>query len=189
MTDMDKKILDAFDIAAKTHENIGKLIKSCKGMCEKSGYKLLTKEFIRWWTTRDDDDPTLPASASWSTRWFILLFKRKDDEKNTVYMMEVNLTVPNVTAAKFIYKSEVNYSNVNKDFDSYSWPVNMDDRYSYKEVEVNGFTFTKATLQTYRNKYWANQVLFNEFPLSEINAGNVQEKIFGTFDKLAELKS
>ena len=189
MIDMDKKILDAFDIAAKTHENIEKLIKSCKGMCEKSGYKLLTKEFIRWWTTRDDDDPTLPASASWSTRWFILLFKRKDDEKNTVYMMEVNLTVPNVTAAKFIYKSEVNYSNVNKDFDSYSWPFNMDDRYSYKEVEVNGFAFTKATLQTYRNKYWANQVLFNEFPLSEINAGNVQEKIFGTFDKLAELKS
>ena len=189
MTDMDKTIVQAFEIAVKTHDNIGKLIKSYKSMCEKAGYKLLTKDFIHWWTTRDDDDPILPASASWSTRWFILLFKRKDDEKNAVYVMEINLTIPNVTAAKFIYKHEVDYINVNKNFDSYSLPVYMDDRYSYKDVEINGFAFKRATLQTYRNKNLANSVLFAEFPLSEITADNIQEKIFGTFDKLAELKS
>lgn len=186
MTDVDKKILNAFDIAAETHENISKLIKSCKKLCKESGYEVLTKDFIHWWTCNDNDDPILPSSASWSTRWFILLFKRKDDRKNTLYMMEVNLTVPNVTAAKFIYNYEVDYSEMIKNykFDSYSFPVNMDDRYSYKEI--NGFT--KATLKT-NKKSWANCVWFDEFSLSEIRGDNVREKIFGTFDKLAELDS
>ena len=192
MTDMDKTIIDAFEIAAKTHENISKLIKRCKKLCKESGYYVLTKDFIHWWTCNDNDDPILPSSASWSTRWFILPFSR-DDEENVIYVMEVNLFFSRVMVAKFIYDTKIKHSEINNNrFDNFSLPISRDDDgYSYDDKKINEFKFTKATLQTKRNrgKFWANSILFAEFYLSEIKADNVKEKIFGTFDKLAELNS
>ena len=180
MTDMDKTIKRAFDIAVETHENIAKLIKRCKSLCRESGYEHLKKgrerDFITWF---DMIEP-----RSWSTRWFILPFRRKDSEKKAVYVMEINLYFPRVTVGKFVYEYTLDYSNIDRDIDSYSLPVDeYRDEYLYEEI--NGFT--KATLRA--NKSWANCIWFTEFPLSEITADNIQEKIFGTFDKLAELKS
>ena len=180
MTDMDKTIKRAFDIAVETHENIAKLIKRCKSLCRESGYEHLKKgrerDFITWFDTLEP--------RSWSTRWFILPFRRKDSEKKAVYVMEINLYFPRVTVGKFVYEYTLDYSNIDRDIDSYSLPVDeYRDEYLYEEI--NGFT--KATLRA--NKSWANCIWFTEFPLSEITADNIQEKIFGTFDKLAELKS
>ncbi|MBR3050259.1 MAG: hypothetical protein IKG61_02255, partial [Selenomonadaceae bacterium] len=98
-----------------------------------------------------------------------------------------NLYYPRVTVAKFIYKNKFNYSKLkisNKDFDKYSLPIDVvDDKYLHNKI--NGFT--KVTPLKFNSEL--SHAWFAEFPLSEITADNVQEKIFGTFDKLAELKS
>ena len=193
MTDMDKKILDAFEIAAKTHDNIGKLIKSCKNLCKKSdsNYEHWKKkgDFLHWFESAEP--------RSWSTWLIMSFFKRKDNAtKDSVYVMEINLYYPRITVSRFIYPYRVDYDEIlNRStgsslalYDIYNWPVNnVDDKYFLEKI--NGFTKITMPNDSKYNKFGASHAWFAEFPLSEINAGNIQEKIFGTFDKLAALKS
>ncbi len=182
MTDMDKTIVDAFEIAEKTHENIAKLIKRCKSLCKESGYELFKKrgDFLHWFEAAEP--------SSWSTMWFILLFRRKDNEKNSVYVVEVNLTDSFVRVARFIYPHEMDYDNIRTDDISvYSWPINnQHNKYSVEKFD----DFTKITPpQDRKYNFGISHIWLAKFPLSEIKSDNVKEKIFGTFDKLAELDS
>ena len=191
MTDMDKTIAQAFDIAVETHENIGKLIKRCKSMCKESGYEHWKKkgDFLHWFESAEP--------RSWSTWLIMLFFKRKIDvTKNSVYVMEINLYYPRITVSRFIYPYKFDYDEVlNRNlgsslalYDIYNWPVNnVDDKYFLEKI--NGLTKITMPNDSKYNKFNASHVWFTEFPLSEINSNNVKEKIFGTFDKLAELNS
>jgi len=191
--DYDKIIKKAFEIAVDTHKHVYLLIKLCKSLCEETDNKYEplifsgNKYFIHW-LSDTDSDVKWPDWLSWSTKFFVLPFKLKENENGkSIYVMEINLYYPRVTVAKFIYKNKFNYSKLkisNNDFDKYSLPIDVvDDKYLHNKI--NGFT--KVTPLKFNSEL--SHAWFAEFPLSEINAGNVQEKIFGTFDKLAALKS
>lgn len=190
MTNMDKTIAQAFDIAVETHENIGKLIKRCKSICKESSYEHWKKkgDFLHWFESTEP--------RSWSTWLIISFFKRKIDvTKNSIYVMEINLYYPRITVSRFIYPYKVDYDEVLSRstgslalYDIYNWPVNnLDNKYSHEKI--NGFTKITMPNDSKYNKFGSSHAWFAEFPLSEIKADNVKEKIFGTFDKLAELDS
>ena len=111
--------------------------------------------------------------------------------------MEIDLLYPRVVVARFIYPHEIDYDKllcrkINAPdlglYDIYDFPINnKDDKYLHEEI--NGFTRVTLPKDKRYNYFEASHAWFAEFPLSEINAGNIQEKIFGTFDKLAALKS
>lgn len=194
--DYDKIIKKAFEVAQDTHNNVNLFIKLCKNLCEKSdsNYELWNKRnsggFLNWFEKK--------VPRSWSTFFLILFFKRKDNlTKNSVYVMEINLLYPRVVVARFIYPYKIDYDKIlyreiKADdlglYDIYNFPINnKDDKYLHEEI--NGFTRITLPEDKRYNYFEANRVWFAEFSLSEITEGNVQEKIFGTFDKLAELDS
>lgn len=178
MNDTDINIKNAAAVIRRTHENVDKFLKQCKNFAKKSGsnYELLTEKFLRW---SSDVYPT-----AWMTASFVLLFKRKDNAVNTVYGIEVNLIEANVKAIKYIYAGAFNYSARigPSEFVKYEqplWKFEINTAGEYKTVTVPPDAQTK----------WQNlsHLIFKEIPLSEITADNVEEKIFGNFEKLATL--
>ena len=194
--DYDKIIKKAFEIAADTHKHVNLFIELCKNLGEEPdiNYKHWNKRnsggFLSWFEKK--------VPLSWSTFYLILFFERKDNlTKNSVYVMEINLLYPRVVVARFIYPYKIDYDKLLYRkidapdlglYDIYHFPINnKDDKYSLEKI--NGFTKVKLPKEERYNYFEASHAWFAEIPLSEINAGNIQEKIFGTFDKLAALKS
>lgn len=188
----DKIIKKAFDTAVETHKKVYQFIKLCRSLCKESdsNYEPLIfsgSQYFLHWLSDDDSEPIKwPDWLSWSTKFFVLPFRLKDNENGkSVYVMEINLFYPRITVARFVYKDEMNYSKIkisnrnSKDFDEYSLLIdNVDD------PPINEFIKVKSP----KNYSKLSYAWFVAFPLSDINGNNVKEKIFGTFDKLAELK-
>ena len=184
MSLIDDNIRNAMKIVRKTQENVGKLMTFTKNLVKESdfGYILLTENFLRYSSDAD--------RWGWTFGSFILLFKRNDDIKNIIYGMQIDLDDAAIRVAKYFFDNEINYETRISPAESnkYTNPLWGEGIFDLNPSE----TFTKSVPKAdyIREKYSGlNCVMFAEFPLSEINAGNVQEKIFGTFDKLAELKS
>lgn len=184
MSLIDDNIRNAMKIVRKTQENVGKLMTFTKNLVKESdfGYILLTENFLRYSSDAD--------RWGWTFGSFILLFKRNDDIKNIIYGMQIDLDDAAIRVAKYFFDNEINYETRISPAESnkYTNPLWGEGIFDLNHYE----TFTKSIPKSdyISEKYSGlNYVLFSEFPLSEINAGNVQEKIFGTFDKLAALKS
>lgn len=175
-----ENILNAVRVITKTHENVDKLLNHCKNLSKKDGskYELLTEKFLRW---KSDSN-----FYGWMLTSFILLFKRKDDDNQTIYGIEINLDEVELNAVKYVYNAAV-------DFERYISPADHWRYYYPVQDEVGDFTqieneiYIESKPKDAENKYSLNRVVFKTFPLIEITADNVKEKIFDTFDKLSAL--
>ena len=67
----NENIRNAFKVVYKTYENIDKLIKYCKTICEDNGYVVCSNKFLRW---KSDNN-----FYGWAINNFILLFQDKED--------------------------------------------------------------------------------------------------------------
>jgi len=185
MSSIDDNIRNAMKIVRKTQENIQKLLNHCKNLAksDKVGYELLTEKFLRY-----SSDPNY---WGWTFGVFALVFKGKDNVQNTLYVIEIDLDYSIINAAKYIYNAPIDFERYisPSDWSKYGEPLRNDDE-NFIHEHLNDFKKSIPKSDDVSKKYLGiNHALFAEFPLSEINAGNIQEKIFGTFDKLAALKS
>ncbi len=175
MSDIDINIKNAAAVIRRTHENVGKFLTRCKNLAKSAGsnYELLTEKFLRW---SSDVYP-----AAWMTNVFILLFKRNDSAVNTVYGIEVAILSACVVVIKYTYNETFDYSERISPADFYKYDEPL---WKFENNTAGEYTFIKVSSD---NKYNLNGVIFTEIPLSEITADNVEEKIFGNFEKLAML--
>ena len=172
-----ENILNAVRVITKTHENVYKLLNYCKNLSKKddSNYELLTEKFLRW---KSDSN-----FYGWLITSFILLFKRNDDDNQTIYGIEINLDEVKLNVVKYVYSDAV-------DFERYISPADHWIYYYPVSNEVGDFTqidkadYIESTPKDAENKYGLKRVVFKPFPLVEINADNLNEKIFDTFEKL-----
>ena len=101
----NENIRNAFKVVYKTYENIDKLIKYCKTICEDNGYVVCSNKFLRW---KSDNN-----FYGWAINNFILLFQDKEDieiengfRKGPIYSLEIDFnqeSLPTVYLSKYEY--------------------------------------------------------------------------------------
>ncbi|WP_379969176.1 hypothetical protein [Ectobacillus sp. sgz5001026] len=187
-----ENIRNAFMVVHKTYENIQKLMDHCKTIVsEKSNYISVVDKFLRY---KSDNDYT-----GWYIKDFILLFQQRSDNElenewrdGPIYVMEMELYNDESKQQPTVYLSKFEYANIG------SWskgcsPANHWRFYNpLRNQEVmNIQTGKETTIATPKTKelgekyYWGlKKVSYIDFPLTDVNADNVEEKIFGSFDIL-----
>ncbi len=183
MSSIDDNIRNAMQIVRKTHENIDKLMTLTKNIAKSSkvNYKLLTEKFLRYSSDTN--------YYGWTFGVFALLFKRNDDAQNIFYVMEIDLDSSIVNVAKYIYDAPIDFGKYISpaDWTKYGEPLRNDSGNFIYEPTCD-FKKSKPKSADVSKKYLGlDYALFAEFPLSDIKADNVKEKVFGTFDKFAAL--
>lgn len=182
MSSIDDNIRAAYQIIFKTHENINNLINTIENFSKQNNtdYKLLTEKFLRW---RSDVVP-----QGFMIRYFNLIFQKENDKNdNIIYGVEISVEYSCIRVAKYVYNDKIlsRLSLARNDEWYYSHPFWNKEIFSVTEEE-SGYKKSLPRSQNVKKKYLGlNYALFAEFPLSEIKADNVKEKVFGTFDKLA----
>ena len=175
-----ENILNAVRVITKTHENVNKLLSCCKNLSKQDGsnYELLTEKFLRW---KSDSN-----FYGWMLTSFILLFKRKDDDNQTIYGIEINLDEVELNVVKYVYNDVVDFERYISPASHwiYYYPIHNDTN-EFTQIENENYIESKPN--DAENRYGLNRVVFKTFPLVEIMADNVNEKVFDTFDKLAAL--
>ncbi len=175
-----ENILNAVRVITKTHENVDKLLNCCKNLSKQddSNYELLTEKFLRW---KSDNN-----FYGWMLTSFILLFKRKVENEQTIYGIEINLDEVELNVVKYIYNDAVDFERYISPASHwiYYYPIHNDTD-EFMQIENENYIESKP--KDAENKYGLSRVVFKTFSLVEITADNVNEKVFGTFDKLAAL--
>ena len=175
-----ENILNAIRVVTKTHENVDKLLRYCQNLSKENGnnYEFLTEKFLRW---KSDSN-----FYGWLITSFILLFKRQDDVNNTIYGIEINLDEVKLNVVKYVYNDAVDFEKYISPAEhwKYYYPIHNEEN-DFAQIENENYV--ESTPISTENKYDLICVVFKKFPLVEITADNVQEKIFGTFDELAAM--
>jgi hypothetical protein len=190
---LGENIREAFDIVAKTYENVNKLMEYCRAKAsEKGEFVLSTPKFLRW---KSDVDV-----GGWLISSFILLFQNAKDQllesnwrNGSVYVLEINLyepqhiTAPIVNIAKFEYV----------DIESWSEGCSTSDHWvlyhplygENVEFEQDGANYTGYVVNKddADKRFWGlRKITGIEVPLTEITNENAYETIFGGFRSLMD---
>jgi len=188
---LGENIHTAFEIVAKTYENVSKLISFCQDEAsEESDFILSSPKFLRW---KSDND-----LGGWLMKSFIQLFQSSEDKlldnqwrEGPIYVMEINLnpytySEPMVNLAKFLY---VDISSWNEGVSPASHWIFHDPLYDGKvEYDGDDFEYTGTISdEAYSSRHWGlYRVVGVGMPLVEITRENVREKIFDGFRLLIE---
>ncbi|WP_106449555.1 hypothetical protein [Trichococcus alkaliphilus] len=194
MNSVEENIRNAFIAVHKTYENVDKLMEYSRTIAnEKTNYKTANGKFLRW---RSDNE-----ISGWCIDDFILLFQRETDKKlnnewrdGPIYVMEIMLSndkeleqMPTVYLSKFEYEDISSWykgCSPSNHWRFYHPLRNADNMV----IQMNGVEISQAIPKTKEiadQYYWGvKKVSFVHLPLVEINAENVEEKIFGNFEKL-----
>ena len=195
MSSVNENIRNAFIAVHKTHKNVNQLMECCRTIAnEKTDYKTVNGKFLRW---RSETE-----ISGWCIDDFILLFQRETDTKLTnewrdgpIYAMEIMLSNDeNLEQVPTVYLSKLEYEAIaswNKGYSpSYYWqcfyyPLRDEGTMVFQK---NGEEITRAipkTREIAEQEYLGiKKVSFMELPLLELNAENMEEKIFDNYEKL-----
>lgn len=192
-----ENIKNAFKVIFKTYENVEKLMEYCKTIAaEKTDYISSVPKFLR----RKSDNDT----EAWLLNDFILLFQDKKNEEcesgngwrsGPLYVLEICLGEKGSNNIPLLYISKFDYERINEWSEGCSpanhwvfyYPLRNED---YMNFEVKG-QYKIATPKSEKSSktYWGlKKVISKAIDLIEVNSDNLQENIFGEFDKLAELE-
>ncbi len=194
MNSVDENIRDAFIAVHKTHENVNQLMEYCRTIAnEKTNYKTVNGKFLKWQSSSN--------YYGWCIDDFILLFQRETDAmlKNgwrdgTVYAMEIMLhNDENLEQLPTIYLSKFEYEDI-ASWEKGCSPSNHQHFYyptkakEDMDIQMNGEKIYSATpkMKETADQYYAGvrKVSFIQLPLMSVTAENVEEAIFGNFEKL-----
>lgn len=189
-----ENIRNAFVVVHKTYENIKKLMECCKTIgAEKDNYIGVVDRFLRY---KSDND-----YSGWYIKDFINLFQKKSDEElengwrsGAIYVMEIELYkddanqdwVPTVHLSKFEYDNIDSWSEGCSPANHWRFFYPLRNKDVMDIHQKNGITVAIPRSKELGEKhYWGLKKLTSiSLPLTDINAENVQEKIFRNFDKL-----
>ena len=194
MNSVDENIRNAFIAVHITHENVNQLMEYCRTIAnEKTNYKTVNGKFLKWqWNGN---------YYGWCIDDFILLFQRETDAmlKNgwrdgTVYAMEIMLhNDENLEQLPTIYLSKFEYEDI-ASWEKGCSPSNHQHFYyptkakEDMDIQMNGEKIYSATpkMKETADQYYAGvrKVSFIQLPLMSVTAENVEEAIFGNFEKL-----
>ncbi|MDR1604152.1 MAG: hypothetical protein LBS10_05100 [Gracilibacteraceae bacterium] len=193
---MSEETIKAFKTVREAHNNVQEFISRCIALAEEKGeFELAPMTgnniFLRWNSDRDSD--------AWSYRSFIVVFQRRSDAKlengyrnGAQYVLELNFSDyyerPMANVARY------DYDNIIKNWSAD--PLSPSDHWIFHEPLYSGI----IEFPDYKpgemycgeaaeplERYWGlKRIIGYEVPLSEITAGNVYEKVFGVFKKLAK---
>lgn len=191
-----KNIKNALAVMYKTYENIDKLINFCKAVAgEKTDYINPTEKLLR----RKSD----VLNSYWLINDFILLFQNKNDEEcesgngwlnGCIYVMEICIGEKDKDDLPTVYLSKFDYKDINSisggrspaDYWVYYWPIRRADLMNI--TNENGYRISKPKNDKNSKTYsGVKKVTTSEFPLTDLTAENVQEKIFDEFDRLSKV--
>jgi hypothetical protein len=194
-----ENIRNALQVIYKTYENVQKLMDYAKIVAvEKTDYVLSSPKFLR----RKSDNDT----SAWLINDFILLFQNDKDpdcesgngwRDGAIYAIEIYLgdednepeNLPAINLSKF------EYQNINSWSERCS-PANHWVFYyplwnlSYMDFEeANGYSIAVPKNDSASKTYWGlKKVTTKTIDLFDVTSDNLQELIFGSFDKLYEMK-
>ena len=184
-----ENIRNAFKVVNKTYENINKMMNYCKTIADEGNeYVVSVPKFLR---LKSD-------VGGWLINDFILLFQSKDDEelengwrRGAIYVLEIGLDydeTPKVYISKYEYKNIENWSNgcSPTNHGRFYWPIRNVDEFDCVEID-NYEIWTPKKESVADNLYWGikRAVSYTE-ELTDINADNIEEKIFNRFTWLKD---
>ena len=185
-----KNIVKAFKIVYNTYENVNKLMSYLQNQArERKKYNPCSDRFLRW----NSDQNT----NAWAYSSFILVFQDTNDieMKNgwydgPLYVLEINFfeyEEATVNIARFDF---FNINNLEPRLSpSHHW-VFYDPLYGSENIidytgDEKNYDGTIKN-ETISKRYWGLQrVVGFSLPLTDINAENAYDKVFGGFDSLA----
>lgn len=192
-----ENIKNALKVIFKTYENVEKLMEYSKAIAaEKTDYTSSVPKFLR---KKSDND-----TEAWLLNDFILLFQNKNNEEcescngwrnGPLYVLEICLGEKRNDNIPLLYLSKFEYNSINEWSEGCSpanhwafyYPLRNKD---YLDYEMKG-EYKVATPKNEKGSkaYWGlKKVTSKTIGLLEVTSDNLQEKIFGEFDKLAELE-
>lgn len=193
MNSVDENIRNAFIAVHKTHKNVNQLMECCRTIAnEKSNYKTVNGKFLKWqWNGN---------YYGWCIDDFILLFQRESDKilKNEwrdgpIYAMEIMLhndehieRLPTIYLSKFEYEDIASWEKgcSPSNHQHFYYPTKAEDM----DIQMNREEIYLATpkMKKTADQYYAGvrKVSFVQLPLMSVNVENVEETIFGNFEKL-----
>lgn len=190
----NENIRNAFKVVYKTYENIDKLIKYCKTICEDNGYVVCSNKFLRW---KSDNN-----FYGWAINNFILLFQDKEDieiengfRKGPIYSLEIDFnqeSLPTVYLSKYEYIRIEEWSSQPispSDNWRFYWPTRKREYFKMHKMDDYEVYTPEINSEVVRNKsYWGlDRIVRYSEDLTEINANNVDEKIFKRFDLIKNI--
>jgi hypothetical protein len=194
---LGENICNAFDIVAKTYENVNKLMSYCRtAVNEKGEYELVTPRFLRY---KSDID-----ISGWHISSFVLLFQNVNDpllknkwRNGPVYVMEINLYQPTVCNIPIVNVAKFEYVGIESWAEgcsiAYHWifrdPLYGDNvEYEYKDGQEGEMYFGNVsdTGDADKRLWGLRKITGFEIPLTEITSDNAYEKVFGNFRVLAD---
>lgn len=191
-----ENIKNALKVIFKTYENVEKLMEYSKTIAtEKTDYFSSVPKFLR----RKSDNDT----EAWLLNDFILLFQNKNSEEcesrnswrnGPIYVLEICLGEKGSNNIPFLYISKFEYTNINEWSEGCSPANHWAFYYPLRNVDYMNFKvkgeYKVATPKNEKSSkaYWGlEKVTSKAIDLMEITSDNLQEKVFGEFDKLAEM--
>lgn len=192
-----ENIKNALNVIFKTYENVEKLMEYSKTIAsERTSYISSVPRFLR----RKSDNDT----EAWLINDFILLFQNRNNEEcesgngwinGPLYVSEICLGEKGKDNIPLLYISKFEYNNINEWSEGCSpanhwvfyYPLRNGD---YMNYETRG-DYKIATPKNDKSSktYWGlKKVTTRTIDLLEVTSDNLQEKIFGEFDKLAGME-
>lgn len=193
---LDENITNAMQVILKTYENVDKLMKYCKMVAfENTNYLVVEPsfkpKFLRW---KSDAD-----YKGWLTTDFIMLFQSKADEaclsgnkwrNGSVYVMEICLAdntvrVPTVFLSRFIYMDISKWSagiSATKHRLFYE-PIRNQELMDISEIDQLRKSVPKNEKSSANRS--VSKIYTLSAPLTKLTAENLQEEVFGAFDRLS----
>lgn len=201
-------IVNAVKVVRKTYDNINKMMAACQNLADgkQVSYLMLNdaKRFLRYKSDRN--------IYGWMYSSFILLFQNNENN-NVLYVMDINIgegwgdgkhsyknkkgdDVAVLALAKFIYDDvKLLESGIEKispaDYWKFTNPLyELDDKMDESDESTDfGYVVHRTAKNEEFQKYYMslNRVVYTTVPLHEVTADTLKDKIFGTFDKLADL--
>lgn len=191
-----ENVKNALQVLFKTYDNVEKLMDYCKIVAaEKTNYVASVNKFLR----RKSDNDTV----AWLLNDFILLFQNRNHgecesengwRNGPIYVLEICLGEKGSENLPLIYLSKFEYHDLNSWNEGCSpanhWAFYFPLRYDHYMDFTIEREYKIATPKNEKSSktYWGlKKITTKSIDLFEVTSENLEEKIFGEFDKLADL--
>ena len=190
-----ENIKNAGLVLLKTYESIYKMMDQCRSNASDAGYEKVSDKFLR---RRTDGDPSGCMLSS-----FILLFQKQTAEELTdgwrngpVFAAEINILdrdnpqrLPELRLSRFDYADLNGWKGISPaDHWGFHQPVDETFARDFIREEADWYVISKPRSEKVASAYWdLVQVVTATTPLVEVTSDNLNEKVFGAFDRLSEI--
>lgn len=187
-----ENIRNALHVLYKTYENIDKLLNDCQAAATDCGYYQPCPKFLNWSISKK-------IPLSWLINDFIVLFQHNNTpdgfnengwKKAPVYVLEICLgleddisQLPTLYLSQFCYSDSIDWKTLCRDFANFYDPIHADDNDFQRTNDIPRTTYLTTT-EAKKIYNGLDHVVTIEIPLLELNADNMREKIFGSFELL-----